>query len=183
MKKIIILALLCVLAMPLTALAHTTLTESNPAEGEVLTEVPKSIELTFGTAIEEGSTMELQGENSTYTFENISVSDNNLSGAVNEELGNGQYIIVWKIIGEDGHPIEGEIPFGIDAEPAAEEPVVEEPVAEEEPALEEEPAAEESVPQGEETEAAEEGSLWITVLIAALAIIIIFGIIKLVKKR
>lgn len=178
MKKIIILALLCVLAMPLTALGHTTLTESNPAEGEVLAEVPKSIELTFGTAIEEGSTMELQGENSTYTFENISVSDNILSGTVNEDLGNGQYIILWKIIGEDGHPIEGEIPFGIDAEPAAEEPV-----AEEEPVLEEQPAAEESVPQDEETEVAEDGSLWITVLIAALAIIIIFGIIKLVKKR
>ena len=180
MKKIVILALLCIFAMPLTALGHTTLTESNPAEGEVLAEIPKNIELTFGTVIEEASTMELQGENSTYTFENISVSDNILSGTVNEDLENGQYIIVWKIIGEDGHPIEGEIPFGIDAEPAAEEPV-----AEEEPALEEQPAAEESVSQDEEAEVDEDGSSspWITVLIAALAIIIIFGIIKLVKKK
>lgn len=178
MKKIIILALLCILTMPLTVLGHTTLTESNPAEGEVLAEVPKSIELTFGTTIEEASTMELQGENSTYTFENITVADNILSGTVKEDLENGQYIIAWKIIGEDGHPIEGEIPFGIDAEPAAEEPV-----AEEQPVLEEEPAAEESVQQDEETEAAEDGSLWMTVLIAALAIVIIFGIIKLVKKK
>lgn len=178
MKKIIVLALLCVFAMPLTALGHTTLTESNPAEGEVLAEVPTNIELTFGTVIEEASTMELQGENSTYTFEDITVSDNMLSGTVNENLENGQYIIAWKIIGEDGHPIEGEIPFGIDAESAAEEPV-----AEEEPALEEQPAAEDSVPQDEEAEVAEDGSLWITVLIAALAVIIIFVIIKLVKKK
>src|SRR5690606_16801030 len=186
MNRIITLLLFLMIATPLSAQAHTTLTSSTPAEGEVLQVQPKEIELVFGTVIEEGSSMVLEGAEQNYELENISINENVMTGSLTEELPNGQYIIVWKIIGEDGHPIEGQVPFGIKAEEAAEEEPAEEESAESE-TPEEEPAANEqaeSPEANESVESSEAGSgLLSTVLLIAAAVLIGFSLYKLFKKK
>lgn len=182
MKKIMILLLLFVGMAPFSVQAHTTLTSSNPAEGEVLAVQPDQIELIFGTVIEEGSSMTLEGPETPVEIENITISDNVMAGTISEELPNGQYIIVWKIIGADGHPIEGQIPFGVDAEVPAEEAADEE--APEEEIIEEEPVAQEENEAAENTESEGENSnVWITVLIAAAIILLAVGMAKLLKNK
>ncbi|MBB5179564.1 hypothetical protein HNQ44_000988 [Planomicrobium koreense] len=176
MKKIIVAALLLMLVMPFTAHAHTALTSSNPAEGQKLAEAPKELELAFGTIIEEGSTMTLKGPETDVALDDISISENVMKGLINEELMNGQYIISWKIIGEDGHPIEGEILFSLEA-PSAEEPaeeVVEEEAAQAEPAADQQRAA---------VDEEEGGSLLTILLIVAAVILIGFGAVLLIKKK
>lgn len=181
MKKIIVAALLLMLVMPFTAHAHTALTSSNPAEGQKLAEAPKELELAFGTIIEEGSTMTLKGPETDVALDDISISENVMKGLINEELMNGQYIISWKIIGEDGHPIEGEILFSLEA-PSAEEPVSEEPAEEvvEEEAAQAEPAADQQRAAVDEEEG---GSLLTILLIVAAVILIGFGAVLLIKKK
>ncbi|EMF47281.1 hypothetical protein B481_0853 [Planococcus halocryophilus Or1] len=39
-----------------------------------------------------------------------------MTGNFSETLPNGSYRILWNIIGEDGHPIEGNIAFGMSIE-------------------------------------------------------------------
>ncbi|MGI2327832.1 copper resistance CopC family protein [Planococcus sp. YIM B11945] len=182
MKKLVVLLAMLVLALPFSVEAHTTLTSSTPAEGEMITEPLEEIQLVFGTAVEQGSKMELQGESASYEFESIEITDNTMKGTISEELPNGAYTVKWNIIGEDGHPIEGEYSFGVNVETAEEvPPAEEESVAEEPPVEENQPAADETA---QTTTSSESGSnLFVTVLIAAAAVLLIVGLYGLLKKK
>ncbi|WKA57973.1 copper resistance protein CopC [Planococcus shenhongbingii] len=181
MKKITIISIMILLMLPLSVQAHTTLISSNPAEGEVLQMQPEELELVFGTVIEEGSTMTLKGPDQSYPIEDIAISENTMTGAISEELPNGQYIIGWEIIGEDGHPIEGEVPFNLTAEAAAAEPPAENEATEEEPVIEEQTESPEATEPSESGQ--EEGSPLSTILLVAAAILVGFGVYKLLKKK
>lgn len=185
MRKVAILLILFISLVPFTVMAHTTLTESNPSEGEVLSTQPENIELEFGTVIEEGSSMTLSGPEASIELGEITVSDNIMTGEVTNELPNGQYIIDWKIIGEDGHPIEGQILFGVDVEAPQEEIAEETP--EEEPAIEkesDETAENETAEAAEAAQSEEENSnVWVTVLIVAAIILVAAGMVKLMKNK
>lgn len=189
MKKLIIALSLLILALPLSAQAHTTLTTSTPAEGEVMKEELKEVQLTFGTVIEQGSTMTLQGEEMEFKFENVTVSENIMTGILGEELPNGAYTVQWKIIGADGHPIDGEIPFAVDVE-TAEEPVTknegtanEEPAVGEEGTADEEPVTEEQSAPSEAAAVEEKNNLIVTVLMVAAALLLVAGMFRLFKKK
>ncbi|HSP22126.1 MAG TPA: copper resistance CopC family protein [Planococcus sp. (in: firmicutes)] len=184
MKKLIVAALLVLLVMPFTAHAHTALTSSNPAQGEVLAENPEELELVFGTIIEEGSTMTLKGPEADVALDNISISENVMKASITEALVNGQYIISWKIIGEDGHPIEGEILFSSDTAPTEEavsEEVPEE--AAEEPAPEEQPVESSSEQQAAADEGTGDGGVLTILLLIAFAVLVGFGAMLLIKRK
>lgn len=185
MKKIMMLLMVFLMLTPFAAQAHTALTDSNPASGETLAEQPGQIELTFNTDIEEGSSMALQGPNGAVEVAELSLNANMMFGSVPTDLENGSYTISWKIIGADGHPIEGEVPFSVEiAAPAAEEP-------EEEPA--EEPAATEPSAEPAATEkqdgiegaaaASGEENGFLTIGLVLLLIILVGAAILLLVKR
>jgi hypothetical protein len=52
-------------------------------------------------------------KNASLPLSEVSISGNQLSANIEDDLTNGAYTIHWKIIGEDGHPLEGDIPFTI----------------------------------------------------------------------
>jgi methionine-rich copper-binding protein CopC len=180
MKKLLVFVLLFVLALPFSVEAHTTLTSSTPAEGEMMTEPLSEIQLEFGTAIEQGSKMNLQGEDASYEFESIEVNGNIMTGAIGEELPNGAYTVQWNIIGADGHPIEGEYSFGINVETVAEEPAAEEP-ATQEPAAEEPDEAEEPAQPADSSDSG--NNAFVTVLIIVAALLLVGGLYGLLKKK
>lgn len=97
--------------IPSFVLAHTGLSSSNPSEGQIVTENLEQIVLTFATPIEVLSTMDLVKDGNVIPLEDIKVENKQLSGTIAKPLENGSYIIQWKIVGEDGHPIKGEINF------------------------------------------------------------------------
>ncbi len=178
MKKTIAAALILLFMMPFTAEAHTALTESNPAQGEVLTEIPQKLELRFGTKIEEGSSLTLTGPSSEVELDTVSVEGDVMKGIIPDQLENGQYIISWKIIGEDGHPIEGEIAFSLNV--ASEESV--------EPSVETETVAEPPVTTSSEKQSAaneqpkDEGVMTVLLLIA-ITVLVGFGSVLLIKMK
>lgn len=177
-KKIFVLLFL-IFIIPISAQAHTTLLSSTPAEGENLTEALQEAQLVFGTSIEQGSTMTIEGENGSFAFDSIVIEEDTMIGVFSETLDNGSYRILWNIIGEDGHPIEGEIAFGVTIE--AEEEIEEAPAE-----TAEEPAEQSAAPSEQlaDEEPAEEGSnLLVTILLLLAAVLVIYGIIKLVKKK
>lgn len=110
------------------AWAHADLESSNPVKASTLSEMPSEISLTF--------TEELLkiGEESVNTLELISPNDEVLSlGPLNiegevlsakvltrtKDLISGTYIIKFRVVSADGHPVKGEIPFQLNkAEPA-----------------------------------------------------------------
>lgn len=114
MKKIFIVTFIFFLAFVNNALAHTGLESSSPQDGDIINEELQQVTLTFETKIEQGSTFELQDSNGeTIPDENISLSENQMIGNFLNPLENGEYQVNWKIIGADGHPIEGEFSFTV----------------------------------------------------------------------
>lgn len=109
-KKLLTLFFLMFI-FPFPAQAHTALLSSTPSEGQNVSEKLTEVELLFDTNIEEGSTMNIEGETSSFEFEDIAINKNGMIGNFDETLPEGSYRIVWNIIGEDGHPVEGMIAF------------------------------------------------------------------------
>jgi copper resistance protein C len=126
------------IVIPTIVGAHTELTSSNPESGQVVTEDLNEIVLTFGGKIESLSKMTLQKDGEEVPFAGVEPLDKQMTGTLSEPLENGEYVIQWNIVGEDGHVIEGEIPFSVqklevvEQTPETNEPIViEEPIKEE----------------------------------------------------
>ncbi|TES47058.1 copper resistance protein CopC [Halalkalibacterium halodurans] len=117
MKKTLLLLIICLLLFPNLTFAHTSLVSSSPSEGEVLTASPGEIVLEFNTKVEKGSQFQvINPSDNGMAVTGISIEDKMLSGMLPQELQGGEYQIHWKIIGADGHPIEGEVSFTVKIE-------------------------------------------------------------------
>ncbi|MCM3601777.1 copper resistance protein CopC [Robertmurraya korlensis] len=114
MKKLLIIFIsLLVLILPSVVSAHTEITSSIPEAGQVVKEETKEITLTFGGEIESLSTMTLMKDGQDIKFESVQAQGNQLIGLLGTPLESGSYIINWNIVGGDGHPLTGEIPFSV----------------------------------------------------------------------
>jgi methionine-rich copper-binding protein CopC len=111
-NKIALLSTLLLFIFGANVFAHSHLEESTPTNGEIVTQSLKDITLTFETALEPTSSFTLiDGNHTAIPLSTVSITGNQLIANVEDELTNGAYTIHWKIIGEDGHPLEGDIPF------------------------------------------------------------------------
>ncbi|MDC3416764.1 copper resistance CopC family protein [Aquibacillus salsiterrae] len=96
-----------------TVNAHSVLEEANPAEGETMEGPLSTIELSFNTKLENGSTIYLvNDESEEIEAASINLEDNVLTG-VFDDLKSGNYTVMWRIIGTDGHLIENDYSFTI----------------------------------------------------------------------
>ena len=146
MKRIPSATLIFMLAFSSVGYAHTGLTNSSPADGEDITEDVHEIELEFNTKIETTSTMKVFNDSKEeIIISNTQVSDNVMTGGFMSPLDNGTYTVEWKIIGADGHPIQGNYSFMVNQD-KSEDPVVPEEI-EETPAAPEEESVEKPVEQ------------------------------------
>jgi copper resistance protein C len=107
---IVFLILIC-FSSKIWVSAHSYIKESNPAEGEIVEEPLKMIDITFETEIENIGELFITQKNETYEVRNITIEEDKLIGEFDKPLDNGQYKATWKIVGEDGHPLEGTISF------------------------------------------------------------------------
>jgi copper resistance protein C len=195
LKKIILFLFCTLLIVPSFVSAHTSLSSSNPSEGQVVTENLEQIILTFATSIEELSTMDLVKDGNLIPLEGIKVENNQLTGTIAKPLENGSYIIQWTIVGEDGHPIKGEINFAVQMDQNAleESPVTpEESEANQEDDSQNDQIAQNSEEQNKASDTVEKtddqnnndsSTMLITIFII---LIVIFGIVLLLftgKKR
>jgi methionine-rich copper-binding protein CopC len=189
MKKILsLLGMLVLLILPNTAFAHTHMTSSTPEEGSTVTEPMKEIELTFDTAIESLSTITLTKDGAEVPLE-VKAEGETLKGISSSEFENGSYTADWKIIGEDGHEMEGTLAFTVQQEVKEEEP---RPSKEDESAVNEaednQKADNEKAAQtDEQTESAEteqaENSPVMTIILVAIGVIAVISIVFLMKKK
>ena len=130
----ITLTLLFTLFPQVIALAHAELESSDPAEGSVVEVMPKVITLTFGEKLlilgeENVNTITLTTESgSAIPLSSIDVSGEIISTIVEstpDEFAPGKYLIQYRVVSTDGHPIKGEVEFEfappelVPAEPAS----------------------------------------------------------------
>lgn len=123
MKKTVWLLCLLLLFAPTQVFAHSKITESSPAADATIDSAPEKITIAFNTTIASMSTFKLFNENNEQqVVDNISVSEHELTGEISSALANGVYTVQYNIIGADGHAIDGNYSFTIEAPEATPTP-------------------------------------------------------------
>ena len=112
-NKISLITALLIFLLGTNVFAHSHLEDSSPKDGAVLTESLKEITLTFETNLEPTSTFTLADANRATIALPVEIKGDQLVGVLPEDLANGSYSIHWKIIGTDGHPLEGDLSFTV----------------------------------------------------------------------
>ncbi len=108
-------ALALFLAVP-PAAAHATLISTDPVEGAVLPETPDVITFTYDERV-------VLSDDSVRVFDAAGEPVDSTSNGADEivttdlpdELDNGTYVVAWRVVSEDGHPISGSLTFSIGA--------------------------------------------------------------------
>lgn len=186
-KKIVMLLCLLLVLAPTQVFAHSTVTESSPAADATVDQSPEKITIAFNTTISSMSTFTvLNAEQVEQEVSNIAVNDHELSGDISAPLANGIYTVQYQIIGADGHAVEGNYQFTVEAA-AAETPApteTTEPEATVEPSAEPSPSVEPSpdvTNDNTTTTDDEKGTqVWPFIVIG---IIIVLAIIFAMRKR
>ncbi|WP_042348725.1 copper resistance CopC family protein [Bacillus massiliigorillae] len=181
MKKSLFAFLLLLMIIPTMAYAHTGLVSSNPSEGQIIKEDLSQITLQFESEIEKLSSMKVIIDHKEIPFANLEVKGNEMMGTLSTPLENGKYTIEWKIVGEDGHNIEGEIPFNIEKEQTA---AINNNVSvkddQKDSGTEKKEVQDQPKVGNEETK---NGSVMTIVIIIVLGILLVAGFMMLLKKK
>ncbi|KAA0546961.1 copper resistance protein CopC [Bacillus sp. BGMRC 2118] len=160
--------------------AHTKLESSSPSNNEIVIGELNTISLTFATKIEQTSSFEvLKIDGSTVEMNNLQVQENTMTGTSKEPLASGEYKVEWKIIGADGHPIEGEYVFAVVAQegvPQSEQPT-------DEQTTEQAPTVEKEDPVKEEVTEKESSSFVIPVIVVLVSAIGIGFLVWIVRRK
>ncbi|CAM3517990.1 copper resistance protein CopC [Paenibacillus lupini] len=116
MKRILLICLAALFLLPSVAMAHSRISESMPAKDATVTASPTEISMTFNTNIENLSKFKLINETGEQVpTGDITVNEATMSSSVAEPLKNGAYTVKWTIIGADGHAVDGEYAFTVNA--------------------------------------------------------------------
>lgn len=122
-------ALLTTMSAP--AFAHSEMTSSSPKDGETVTKQLDEISLSFGGKIEKGSSIEVtEKDGQKIAIEKIDINNETLTATFEQPLENNEYTVDWDVISGDGHPLDGDFSFTVDA-PEVEATTTEEKTTEE----------------------------------------------------
>jgi len=96
------------------AYAHTELVSTDPAEGAVLDDSPGQVRLTFNEPIRlvDGS-IQLFDATGRELASTAYSSDATVQVEVPRTLQAGSYVVSWRVIAEDGHPVTGALTFSV----------------------------------------------------------------------
>jgi copper resistance protein C len=134
------------------ASAHDQLLSSDPKDGATLDENPTSIVLTFSAPpLDTGIEIALVGPDGvTAKGQDIQVDDKVVTAQLADDLPAGRYDVAWHVVSSDGHPIDGELSYTVEAAP--------EPSASVEPTEEPEMSTQEAEPSEATTAASEDAA-------------------------
>lgn len=112
-----LVAALLVLAAPNAAFAHDRLVSSDPADGAQLDASPETITLTFSSSPLDVSPMaRVTTEDGTVVFDDAPAIDGQTATVtLPAALPAGTATVDWRVVSEDGHPIEGTFSFHVAA--------------------------------------------------------------------
>jgi copper transport protein len=121
-------AAVALLTLALPASAHAVLESTTPAAGSVLDQPPKQVTLTFGESVEislgsirlfDGAGKEIAIGPPTHPGGTGSLVASDLP-----TLGNGSYVVAWRVVSADSHPVDGAFTFQVGTGAAASDPNV-----------------------------------------------------------
>jgi methionine-rich copper-binding protein CopC len=107
-----------------TAGAHATFVSSDPADGASLASAPQRVTLVFDEPLPQGlNTVAITGPGQTrWETGDVSTTGNTISTAMKPSAPAGDYIVGYRIVSEDGHPLTGTVRFRLTTSGASAQP-------------------------------------------------------------
>ncbi|CAN7494308.1 copper resistance CopC/CopD family protein [Neorhizobium sp. LjRoot104] len=99
--------------MTAAAFAHASLNTTEPRDGSVVSTAPRVITLTFSEPVSPTSLKLTRPDRSTATLKSFVLKDRAVEIMPPGDLSDGSYILSWRVVSEDGHPIGGSVVFSI----------------------------------------------------------------------
>ncbi len=97
--------------------AHAVLIDTEPKAGAILTQSPERILLTFneriGTSFSSVRVLDFEGDE--MFSKRAGRVEPEVLGVSPPDLGDGTYIVIWRVTSADGHPVEGSFTFQVGA--------------------------------------------------------------------
>ena len=106
-------ALLIALCLATGALAHATLVSAEPADGSVLTQPPKTLQLRFSEGVTPTVVSLIDAAGKTRDDIKIDAVDQTVVVTLPDDLPRGTQIISYRVVSQDGHPVAGSLLFSI----------------------------------------------------------------------
>jgi copper transport protein len=109
------------LALPAAAWAHAALVRTMPAASVVLNKPPPLVQLTYTEAVEPKfaavSVTDAAGQSQTAGTPRRSASDPKTLAVPLHRVAQGWYLVYWRVISVDGHPVRGAFTFAVGPNP------------------------------------------------------------------
>ncbi len=112
----LLVAATAVLGLAAPASAHATLVSTDPAEGEVLATAPGEVTFTFDEPVQlvPDGLLAFDAAGDRVDVD-ASASDTEVTGDLPDDLDEGTYVVTWRVVSADGHPIAGSLTFHVGA--------------------------------------------------------------------
>ena len=111
----VLLAFALVIVSVAPAGAHDELVESSPSAGAVLASAPAEVRLTFSAEImDAGAVLAVTDDrDESWTIGEPQVVENLVTVGIPDVLPDGGYVVLWRVVSSDGHPISGTFSFAV----------------------------------------------------------------------
>ena len=121
MKRALLIAALVALVLPAAASAHAVLLKTSPAASELVSTPPDHVALTYSEAVEPRfaivSVTDAAGTGQTARPPTRSATDPHELDVPLKPVREGWYLVFWRVISADGHPVRGAFTFSVGPNP------------------------------------------------------------------
>jgi methionine-rich copper-binding protein CopC len=99
-----------------TAYAHTDLERTSPANRAVVKNLPTTVKLTFAEPIASVTSVRVLHKGRTNRTKSFRLNPRNAAQVLARTTGNqqGRYRVTWKVVGADGHHLQGSFGFKVE---------------------------------------------------------------------
>src|SRR5436190_22189924 len=105
-------ALLVALCFATGALAHAVLVSAEPADGSVLTQSPKTLQLRFSESVAP-AVVSLIDAAGTARDVTVRTADQTIVISLPDDLPRGTQVVSYRVVSQDGHPVAGSLIFSV----------------------------------------------------------------------
>jgi len=95
------------------AFAHASLLSTFPEDGAVLQEAPTQVRLVFDEPVQLTQLQVLDGNGQVLPLENLVSRGEALQGDLPQGIPEGVYLVSWRAISADSHPVSGSFVFQV----------------------------------------------------------------------
>jgi copper transport protein len=105
--------LLSVLGFATGAFGHASLISTEPSDGSMMSQAPKTVRLRFNEPVAPASIRLIDGEGRTRDDVSVNAHDDTIEIGLPNDLPRGTQVVSYRVVSADGHPVGGSLVFSL----------------------------------------------------------------------